>query len=103
MDVKTTSASGSAMSSQHRKGSESDPTHVIMPLSGKLVEVLVDPGDIVRKDDPILVIKQMKMEVEVRSHKAGLVTWVTEAEDDEDVAEGMLAAVVEDEKAQAKL
>ncbi|SMR54365.1 unnamed protein product [Zymoseptoria tritici ST99CH_1E4] len=103
MDVKTTSASGAAMGSQHRKGSKSDPTHVIMPLSGKLVEVLVDPGDIVKKDDPICVIKQMKMEVEVRSHKAGLVTYVTEAEDDEDVAEGMLAAIVEDEKAQAKL
>ena len=103
MDVKSTSASGSAMSSQHPQGSKSDPNHVIIPLSGKLVEVLVDAGDVIRKDDPVCVIKQMKMEIEVRSHKAGLVTWVTEAEDDEDVAEGMLAAVVEDEKAQAKL
>ena len=63
----------------------------------------MDTGDVIAKDDPICVIKQMKMEIEVRSHKAGLVTWVTEAEDEEDVAEGMLAAVVEDEKAQAKL
>lgn len=30
-------------------------------------------------------------------------TWITEAEDDEDVAEGMLAAVVEDERIEAKL
>lgn len=45
----------------------------------------------------------LEMEVEVRSHKAGLVTFVTEAEDDEDVAEGMLAAIVEDERAQSKL
>lgn len=43
------------------------------------------------------------MEVEVRSHKAGLITFVTEAEDNEDVVEGMLAAIVEDETAQAKL
>jgi hypothetical protein len=32
-----------------------------------------------------------------------LITFVTEAEDNEDVAEGMLAAIVEDERAQAKL
>jgi pyruvate carboxylase len=103
MDLQATSASASALSSQHRQGSRSDPMHVILPLSGKLVEVLVDVGDVIKKDQAICVIKQMKMEIEVRSHKAGLVTWVTEAEDDEDVAEGMLAAVVEDERAQAKL
>ncbi|KAF7195067.1 Pyruvate carboxylase [Pseudocercospora fuligena] len=103
MDLKSSSASGSAMSSSHPYGNKSDGSHVIIPLSGKLVEVLVDVGDVIKKDDPICVIKQMKMEVEVRSHKAGLVSWVTEAEDDEDVAEGMLAAVVEDERVEAKL
>lgn len=63
----------------------------------------MDAGDVVKKDEAICVVKQMKMEIEIRSHKAGMVTWVTEAEDNEDVAEGMLAAIVEDEKAQAKL
>ena len=66
------------------------------------MEVLVDIGDQVKKDEAICVVKQMKMEIEIRSHKAGVVTWITEAEDDEDVAEGMLAAVVEDES-RAKL
>jgi pyruvate carboxylase len=103
MDLKSTSASGSATSAQHRQGSRSNPNHVIVPLSGKLVEVLVDVGDIIVKDQAVCVIKQMKMEVEIRSHKAGRVTWVTEAEDDEDVAEGILAAIVEDELTQAKL
>jgi pyruvate carboxylase len=103
MDVKSTSASGSAISAQHRQGSRSDPNHVIIPLSGKLVEVLVDVGDVIKKDEAVCVIKQMKMEVEIRSHKAGRVMWVTEAEDDEDVAEGMLAAIVEDDVTQAKL
>ncbi|TKA59812.1 hypothetical protein B0A55_11057 [Friedmanniomyces simplex] len=103
MDMQSTSTSASATSSQHKQGSRSDASHVILPISGKLVEVLVDVGDVVKKDDPICVVRQMKMEIEIRSHKAGLVTWLTEAEDDEDVAEGMLAAVVEDEKVQAKL
>ncbi|PIA95712.1 Pyruvate carboxylase 1 [Cercospora beticola] len=101
--LNSTSASGAAMSSNHPYGSASNPSHIIIPLSGKLVEVLVDAGDTVKKDEAICVIKQMKMEIEVRSHKAGIVTWVTEAEDDEDVAEGMLAAVVEDERVEAKL
>ncbi|KAK5704165.1 hypothetical protein LTR97_003178 [Elasticomyces elasticus] len=103
MDMQSTSTSASATSSQHKQGSRSDPSHVILPISGKLVEILVDVGDMVKKDDPICVVKQMKMEIEIRSHKAGLVTWLTEAEDNEDVAEGMLAAIVGDDRPQAKL
>lgn len=68
---------------------------MVIPLSGKLVEVLVDVGDWVERDEAILVVRQMKMEVEVRSHKKGWVRWVVEAEEGEDVAEGMLGAVVE--------
>ena len=97
MELHSTATSASAASAEHRQGSSTDSTHVILPLSGKLVEVLVDIGDTVRLDDPICVVKQMKMEIEIRSHKAGKITWVTDAEDDTDVAEGMLAAVVEDE------
>lgn len=103
LNMRATNASASALNSQHRQGSREDPSHVIVPFSGKLVEVLVDVGDVVRKDDVICVVKQMKMELEVRSHKAGVVSFVTEAEDDEDVAEGLLAAVVEDERMAAKL
>jgi biotin carboxyl carrier protein len=40
----------------------------------------------------------MKMELEVRTPRSGRVTWITEAEDGEEVAEGMLAAVVEGER-----
>ncbi|EME42460.1 hypothetical protein DOTSEDRAFT_175540 [Dothistroma septosporum NZE10] len=104
ISLNSTSASGSALSSLHPMGSKSDPSHVIIPLSGKLVEVLVDPGDVVKKDEAVCVVKQMKMEVEVRTHTAGMVRWITEAEDGEDVAEGMLVAVVEEEgRFEAKL
>lgn len=102
MDIQSTAASGSTLNSSHPKGNRSNKDHVILPISGKLVEVLVDIGDQVKKDEAICVVKQMKMEIEIRSHKAGVVTWITEAEDDEDVAEGILAAVVEDES-RAKL
>jgi acetyl/propionyl-CoA carboxylase alpha subunit len=102
MDIQSTAASGSTLNSSHPQGNKSNNNHVILPISGKLVEVLVDVGDQIKKDEAICVIKQMKMEIEIRSHKTGVITWITEAEDDEDVAEGMLAAVVEDES-RAKL
>jgi pyruvate carboxylase len=90
----STSASAASATSQHRRGDPSDPTHVIVPFPGKLVEVLVDEGDVVKEGDTICVVQQMKMELEVRSPRSGVVMWVTEAEDGEDVAEGMLAVVI---------
>ncbi|CAN9128754.1 unnamed protein product [Alternaria sp. RS040] len=93
--LSSTSASASAATSHHRRGNPSDPSHISIPFPGKLVEVLIDEGDVVKEGDVICVVQQMKMELEVRSPRSGRVTWVTEAEDGEDVAEGMLAAVVE--------
>jgi pyruvate carboxylase len=93
--LSSTSASASAATSHHRRGNPSDPSHINIPFPGKLVEVLVDQGDAVKEGDVICVVQQMKMELEVRSPRSGRVTWVTEAEDGEDVAEGTLAAIVE--------
>jgi pyruvate carboxylase len=94
----STSASAAASTSHHRKGNPSDPSHISIPFPGKLVEVLVDEGDSVKEGDVICVVQQMKMELEVRTPKSGRVTWVTEAEDGEDVGEGVLAAIVEGER-----
>jgi pyruvate carboxylase len=96
--LSSTSASASAATSHHRRGNPSDPSHVSIPFPGKLVEVLVDEGDTVKEGDVICVVQQMKMELEVRSPRSGRITWVTEAEDGEEVAEGMLAAIVGSEK-----
>lgn len=89
------STSSSARASQHRLGSASDPTHVIVPFAGTLVEVLVDVGDEVREGDVVCVVRQMKMELEVRCRRSGVVGFVLEVEEGEEVAEGVLAAVVE--------
>lgn len=40
------------------------------------------------------VVRQMKMELEVRTARAGVVGFVTEVEDGGEVVEGMLAATV---------
>lgn len=93
LDLRSTSASASA--SRHRLGSPNDPSHVLVPFSGTLVEVLVDVGDEVLKGEVVCVVRQMKMELEVRAARNGVVSFVAEVEDGGEVVEGMLAAVVE--------
>lgn len=107
LQLSSTSASSSALTSGHRRGSPSNPSHVIIPFSGKLVEICVDEGDVLNAGDVVAVVQQMKMELEVRTPRGGKVGWVCEIEDGEDVAEGVLVAVVEEEEkpsvAKAKL
>ncbi|KAL3253987.1 hypothetical protein ABHI18_009187 [Aspergillus niger] len=98
LELAATSTTASALfSSAHRRGDISNPRHIVLPLSGKLIEVLVSSGDHVAENQVIAFIKQMKMEVEVRSPRAGQAQWVYEMEDEEeDVAEGMLLVELTD-------
>ncbi|KAJ5819272.1 hypothetical protein N7474_004863 [Penicillium riverlandense] len=95
----TTTAASALVSSSHRRGDPKNPRHVVLPLSGKLIEVLVAQGEKVADNQVLAFVKQMKMELEVRSPRAGKVKWVYEMEDDEeDVAEGMLLVELENER-----
>jgi acetyl/propionyl-CoA carboxylase alpha subunit len=95
LTLQATSSSASAVTSQHRRGNAADPRHVVIPMPGKLVEVCVDEGDVLREGDVVCVVQQMKMEIEIRAKHAGRVVWVTEVEDGEEVSEGILAAEIE--------
>ncbi|KAJ5983187.1 ATP-grasp fold subdomain 1 [Penicillium waksmanii] len=92
MQLETTSTAASALvSSTHRRGDPQNPRHIVLPLSGRLIEVLVSDGENVVENQVLAFVKQMKMELEVRSPRAGRVEWVYEMEyEEEDVAEGML-------------
>ncbi|PWY91476.1 hypothetical protein BO94DRAFT_555305 [Aspergillus sclerotioniger CBS 115572] len=93
----TSTAASALLSSSHRRGDLSNPQHIVLPLSGKLTEVLVSAGDTVAENQVIAFVKQMKMEVEVRSPRAGRAQWVYEMDDEEeDVAEGMLLVELTD-------
>jgi acetyl/propionyl-CoA carboxylase alpha subunit len=94
MRLSSTTASASATTSQHRRANPADASHVGIPFAGTLVEVLVNMGDAVKEGDVVCVVQQMKMELEVRSARSGVVTWVCEAEDGDEVGEGTLAAIV---------
>ncbi|KAJ6034809.1 uncharacterized protein N7446_009563 [Penicillium canescens] len=97
MKLETTSTAASALvSSSHRRGDIKNPQHIVLPLSGKLIEILVTDGEDVAENQVLAFVKQMKMELEVRSPRAGRVKWVYEMEDEEeDVAEGMLLVELE--------
>lgn len=90
--LQSTNASAASTASKHRRGDVNNTSHVILPMSGKLVEILVQEGDEVKEDEVIAFVKQMKMELEVRSPRAGIVAWAIELEDEDgdDVSEGVL-------------
>lgn len=104
LTLNRTTASADATASTHRRGDPSNKAHIVLPISGKLVEVLVQEGDEVRENQVIAFVRQMKMELEVRSPRAGTVKWAIELEheDGDDVAEGVLLAELEDENTQTE-
>jgi pyruvate carboxylase len=102
LTLHSTSASAASTTSSHRRADPSDPSHISIPFPGKLVEICVDEGDVVKEGDVVCVVQQMKMELEVRSHRSGVVVWVMDVDDGEDVGEGVLVCIVEGEKS-AKL
>ncbi|OJD19850.1 hypothetical protein AJ78_00210 [Emergomyces pasteurianus Ep9510] len=94
--LSSTSASSNSLSSTHRRGDPTNSSHITLPMSGKLMEILVEEGDEIQENTVIAFVKQMKMELEVRSPRAGRVTWALEleSEEGEDVPEGILLAEV---------
>lgn len=102
----STTATAGAITSQHRRGDPSNPRHVVNPFPGKVIEVVIEEGDWVEKDDVLCVVQQMKMELEVRSPRTGRVKYALEAEVGEEVNEGILVAELEpegEERVAAKL
>jgi pyruvate carboxylase len=97
IDATNASAGALASTNKHRRGDPGNPSHIIIPFPGQLMEILVDEGDIVAKGDVVAVVRQMKMELEIRTSRGGKVTWVFEGEEGEEVGEGILVAEVKDD------
>jgi biotin carboxyl carrier protein len=73
----------------------SGPQRVLSPMPGKVLRVLVKPGDAVVARQPIAVIEAMKMENEIRAGRDGRVTEVAVSAG-QSVDGGTLVAVVVD-------
>ena len=68
-----------------RRGSSSEqgasgPRRIVAPMPGRVVKVLVKPGDTVDARQGLVVVEAMKMENELRAPGAGTVTEVRVAE-----------------------
>ena len=77
---------GAAASSEGRQ-------YVVAPMPGKIVRLLVKPGEAVKAGQGIAVVEAMKMQNEVRSPKAGVVERLT-GEEGKAVNAGDAIAVV---------
>ncbi len=52
---------------------EAGEGRIVTPMPGKIVDVLVRQGDSVEKDQPLLIMEAMKMEMTIRAACAGIV------------------------------
>lgn len=49
------------------------PIAIVSPLPGNIIEILVKPGDVIRKGQTLLVMEAMKMENKIQSDNEGVV------------------------------
>ena len=66
---------------------------LVAPMPGKIVRVLVKPGDTVAARQPLVVIEAMKMENELRASHDGVVKELT-AREGQSVDAGTLLAII---------
>jgi biotin carboxyl carrier protein len=67
---------------------------IVAPMPGRVVRVLVGPGDVVKPRQPLVVIEAMKMENELSAARAGRVKDV-QVRDGTSVEAGRLLVIVE--------
>jgi biotin carboxyl carrier protein len=94
-----TAAVGTPRGSWARRGQEAGemsgaPVPVTAPMPGKVVKLLVQPGEAVTARQGLVVVEAMKMENELRAPRAGIVASVKVAEGSS-VEAGTVLAIIE--------
>jgi acetyl/propionyl-CoA carboxylase alpha subunit len=74
--------------------SGSGPQRLVAPMPGKVVRVLVKPGDAVQARQALVVVEAMKMENELRASREGTVTEI-QAREGMSVEAGALLLVIQ--------
>ncbi len=80
-----------AMAAGQRLGG-SDPS-LKTPMAGRVVALLVAPGQAVEEGQGVVIIEAMKMENEIKAHRAGLVGAIKVAPGDTVEADQLLATI----------
>jgi glutaconyl-CoA/methylmalonyl-CoA decarboxylase subunit gamma len=73
MKMTAPARTGTKGSSSRRKSSDADSNAVTAIMPGKIIRVLVTPGQDVNSGDPVCVLEAMKMENELRASQTGVV------------------------------
>ena len=77
LDGRTATASVDGRRTRRGRGDAAGRTEgaqsILAPMPGRVVRILVGPGDAVAARQPVVVVEAMKMENELRSPKAGRV------------------------------
>lgn len=55
------------------KREKGSATPILAPLPGNIIEIVVKPGDIVKKDQKLMVMEAMKMENQILADKDGVI------------------------------
>ncbi len=55
------------------KREKGSPEPVTAPLPGSIIEIMVSPGDVIKKGQVLLVMEAMKMENRIRAEKDGVI------------------------------
>ena len=58
---------------ENRKGEKNNTAHVVSPLQGKLSQIFVKEGDVLKQNQPLFVIEAMKMETTITANSEGKV------------------------------
>jgi biotin carboxyl carrier protein len=70
------------------------PQRLVAPMPGKVVRVLVGPGDLVRARQPLVVVEAMKMENELRAGRDGTIAEI-HAKEGASVDAGALLVIIQ--------
>lgn len=81
--------------SRDAQGTQSGPQRLVAPMPGKVIRVLVKPGDVVAARQAVVVVEAMKMENELRAVRDGRVSDIV-VRDGQLVDAGALLAVIVD-------
>lgn len=81
-------------SGQNSGGHHSGAAEIVSPMAGKIVRLLVKPGDQVEAGAGVIVVEAMKMQNEMKAPKSGTVLSI-EAEEGATVNAGQVLAVIE--------
>ncbi len=78
------------------QASASNSNEIVSPMPGKIIEVMVKPGDEVQIDDTLLVMEAMKMELQVTAEKNAVIDAVNCQAGDQVLADAVLVAFKEE-------